>query len=330
MRNGEYGVAIRRLKDGMTAKRRTFFGSWREAALTALAGTVVLATVVAVLFQDNLTRYRLNPRAPFQTFAPPPPPAYGARGAWVLWPDNPSQGVADIFYVHSTTYASARHWNARINDPRADATLRRVAAPNQAGPFLRMGAVYGPRYRQATLFATFTHKFDGLAARQLAYGDVAEAFETFLKTRRQDRPMILVGYGQGGLYALGLLQEYVAKQDALRAQLAAAYVIGYSTPLSLFDDALAAIPPCRTPTDTRCVVSYIDLEDGFDIEERRFRQRTLVWTQDRRLATEPMPDLLCVNPLSWKTDGQPALPELHIGAASATGLRLTETPPAIA
>ncbi len=298
-------------------------------AISAIAG-MALTGLAAYLFQDNLTRFFLNPRTPYQTYTPPPPPAYGARGAWALWPDDPLAGEADIFYVHSTTYASNRHWNAPLTDADADATLRRIAAPNEAGPFMRVGAVYGPRYRQATLFTAFTHKFDGLAARQLAYQDVEAAFLHFLKSRPADRPVILVGYGQGGLHVLGLLSNHVAGRERVLDRLAAAYVIDEPIPLSLFDGPLAAIPPCRFPRSSRCIVSYLAVGPGFEEESRRFRQRSLTWTRDGRLASQRRSPLLCVNPISWTASPARADADAHVGAASATGLRMRETPPAIA
>jgi Protein of unknown function (DUF3089) len=304
--------------------------SMRQALALIAAASLAAAAIVAVVFQDNITRFNLNPRIPYQIYTPPPPPAYGARGAWVLWPSEAGAGLADVFYVHSTTYSARRHWNAPVNAKKADATLRRVAAPNEVGPFMGLGAVYAPRYRQATLFANFTHKYDGLAARELAYGDVATAFETFLKERSPERPFILVGYGQGGLHVLGLLQHRVAKDETLRTRLAAAYVIGEPTPISIFDNGLAAIAPCRTSGDIRCVVSYIDLEPAFDDDRRRYRDRALAWRDNQKLVSLPAAPLLCVNPLSWKLSEEPVSAEMHIGAASATGLQMGETPPAIA
>ena len=304
--------------------------SWRTSfSLAALAISVLLATA-AVMFQDNITLFSLSPRAPFQTHTPPPPPAYGARGAWALWPDDLGAGEADIFYVHSTTYASNKRWNAPLTDGVADASLRKAAAPNEAGPFMRVGAVYGPRYRQATLFASFTHKFDGLAAHELAFKDVQNAFFHFLAHRPEDRPFILVGYGQGGLHVLGLLDHMIASNIGVRRKLAAAYIIGQSVPVSLFDNALQAIPPCASKEAARCVVSYIDLESGFENEEERFRKRALRWSKERNLVSLPDAEILCVNPISWAVSDQPANPEDHIGAASATGLRMRETPPPIA
>ena len=303
--------------------------SWRLTLASGALAAALFLGAAAIVFQDNITRFLINPRTPYQTYTPPPPPAYGARGAWALWPDDQSAGSADIFYVHSTTYASAAHWNAPLRDNAADAALRRVAAPNEAGPFMRVGAVYGPRYRQATLFTAFTHKFDGVAARELAYRDVEQAFLQFLQDRPTNRPIILAGYGQGGLHVLGLLTYHVAENPALRSKLAAAYIIGQSVPLSLFDTHLTAARPCFSPQETGCIVAYIDVGPGFEEERRRFRQRSLIWTADRTLRSQPRSPLTCVNPILGEVSDDPGPREGHVGAASATGLRIRETPPAI-
>ena len=304
--------------------------SWRTGLLIGALAGVFLTVAIALLFQDRITLFAMNPRTPFQTDRPPPPPAYGARGAWALWPDDGAAGKADIFYIHSSTFTSNDRWNAPLTHSAADSVLRRIAAPNEAGPFLRIGAVYGPRYRQATLYAAFTHKFDGLAAHQLAYRDVEKAFLHFLEERQQDRPLILVGYGQGGLHALGLLQFQITPNELLRKNLAAAYIIGHGAPMAEFENALSATPPCTSPEDIRCVISYIDLEGGFEPEETRFRRRTLVWRQGERLTSARNPDNLCINPLNWTMTTEKVSAENHLGAASATGLRMRETPPPIA
>ncbi len=296
----------------------------------AIAAIASVSALIAVIFQDNLTRFLLKPSIPYQLYEPPPPPAYGARGAWVIWPEDPNRPVADVFYIHSTTYRSSDHWNAPIANETADVILRRVAAPNEAGPFFAAGAVYGPRYRQATLFSRFTHKFDGLAARRLAFEDIAQAFEIFLKDRTPNRPFIIAGYEQGGLHALGLLQHYVARDETLRRDLAAAYIIGAAVPLSIVNDPDFDIPPCEGPEDVRCVISYIDFEPGFDDEKRRMRRRSLAWAEDRNLLSLSRGPLLCTNPISWTTDADRNEADQHVGAASATGLRSDETPPTIA
>ncbi|MBI1365931.1 MAG: DUF3089 domain-containing protein [Alphaproteobacteria bacterium] len=297
----------------------------RRYILFAALGALVLTAASAVIFQDNLVRWMIKPRTPFQAMSPPPPPEYGARGAWILWPDN-DDGPADIFYVHSTTYYSNKSWNAAINDAKADEALRKIAAPNEAGPFLKAGAIYGPRYRQATLYARFTRRYDGSAARRLAYGDVRRAFETFLKTIGDQRPIVLVGYGQGGLIVQGLLQEFFENDESLRKRLAVAYVIDQATPMSLFSTTLKNIPPCLKPSDIRCVVSYADYEPRFDEERERVRHRSMVWSPDFDLVASDTTDLLCVNPLTWTATTDYVSADENMGAASATGLRFGETP----
>jgi hypothetical protein len=295
-----------------------------------LAGCMALAAGLAIAFQDTITKFNLSPKVPYQTYTPPPAPDYDEPEAWAMQPGDPEAGLADVFYVHSTTYNGQRHWNANLHASPADNVLRRVAAPNEAGPFMPVGAVYAPRYRQATLFASFTHRYDSRAAHELAFRDVEQAFLHFLKTRPADRPIILVGYGQGGLHVRGLLRYHFAADEELGNRLAAAYVIGQATPLEIFDDALEPIAPCRSLEDVRCVISYIDLEQGFEEEERRYRAGALVWNGEGRLAWQEGGALLCTNPLSWSATDALVDRDHHIGAASATGLRPGETPPAIA
>ncbi|MEX0644877.1 MAG: DUF3089 domain-containing protein [Parvularculaceae bacterium] len=304
--------------------------NWRRAIWAGAAAASALAIAGVVVFQDNITRYFANPKIPFQVVSPPLAPDYGERGAWALRPDEASAGAADVFYIHSTTFYSSEGWNASINDGEAVEALRKIAIPNEAGPFIGAGPLYAPRYRQSTLFASFTQKFDGVAARSLAYRDVKRAFDEFLLSVEEGRPIILVGYGQGGLYVQGLLQDYFQTDEPLRRRLAVAYVIGQTTPMSLFDSTLAKTPPCHSPADIRCVNSYTDLEQQFDEEMERARRRSMVWSRGGDLVAISGEDILCVNPLTWTTATDYVGPEAHLGAASATGLRFGDTPPAIA
>lgn len=289
-----------------------------------------LAVAAALIFQDNIARFWISPKTPFQIASPPPAPDYAKRSAWLLWPDEAGvSGAADVFYVHSTTHYSRKGWNASIDDEQAGAVLKRTAAPNEVGPFLGIGPIYAPHYRQATLFAFFTHKFDGVAARRFAYEDVRRAFRAFLRETGPNRPIILVGYEQGGLHVLRLLEEFFQTDKETRARLAAAYVIDQATPISLFDDQLAHTPPCRAPKSVRCVVSYIDFEPRFDEEMDRARRRAMVWNADGDLVSVLGTELLCVNPLTWTISNAYADADSHRGAASATGLRFGATPPAV-
>ncbi|MEO0878638.1 MAG: DUF3089 domain-containing protein [Pseudomonadota bacterium] len=337
----------RRLRPGVIA----LSGVLAALALAAAIGAV------AVIFQDNLSRFALNPRKPFDTLTPPPRPSYGEDAAWALRPASPADdndGTAtatafadgfDVFLVHGTTYFGREYWNAPIDEPGAEARLQSVALPNQAGPFVRTGRVYAPRYRQATQFAFFTQKYDGVAARSAAFADIDAAFQTFLAdvADTPERPYILAGYGQGGLHVLGLLQKHFsdgtgpasdnasdkASEQAggrARNRLAAAYVIGYPVAPEFFDND-AAVSACTDADDFRCVVSYVAYEPRFEKEAQRARKRSMTWTPSGVLTPSEGAAPLCINPLSWRESTLYIGPDRHVGAASATGLRLTDTPP---
>ncbi|MBY0423367.1 MAG: DUF3089 domain-containing protein, partial [Parvularculaceae bacterium] len=170
---------------------------------------------------------------------------------------------------------------------------------------------------------------DGVAARRLAYADVRRAFETFLRESDPQRPIILVGYEQGGLHALGLLQEFFQKPP-LSSRLAAAYVIGQPVPLDAFDGPLKATPPCRDAQSVRCIVSYVDIEARFPREIERSRSRALAWDAKGDLVATAGRPALCVNPLSWTATAERLPRERQIGAASATGIPFGQTPPKVA
>lgn len=305
----------------------------RARLLLAAGATAGLAAaaVGAILLQDAIARFLITPKTPFQVAKEPAVPDYAASGraAWLLWPEDGSEGVADVFYVHGTTYYSAAGWNAPIADPTVETVLRRLAVPNEVGPFLSVGRLYAPRYRQATLFAQFTHKFDGVAARERAYGDVRRAFDTYLASADTKRPLILVGYEQGGLHVLGLLGDYFQRDAALKKRLSVAYVLGQATPKSDFSTRLSQTPACDGPLAVRCVVSYVDVEARAQREIWRARDRSMIWNDDGDLVASKGLDLLCINPLTWTETTDHVDRAANIGAASATGIAFGATPPKI-
>jgi len=306
----------------------------------------------SLAFQENLAQFSINPRTPFQRSPVPPTPDYQNPGAWALWPQNSevneqvniaaidasSMPKADIFFIHDTTYISKATWNGAIDDPQSRQILQEIAIPNGLGPFVQLGDLYAPYYRQATLFARFTHKFDGLSAYNLAFEDVQRAFKYYLDNADPERPLILVGYGQGGFHILSLLQAYFSNQTILQQRISAVYIIDYPVTLSMFEGAYSGLKPCRDQNQTGCIISYnaYTQKDKSDIE--RARTRTLLWQKETDKLTgskivEGFPrsiqdsPILCINPLSWKlNDDSYYGPKNHLGAASSTGLLLDQIP----
>jgi hypothetical protein len=314
----------------VTVRRST----WLRVGLWSGAAFLALLVAAAIGFQNNIFRHAMDPRTPFQTMVQPPAPNYADAAAWAARPDQITEGAAAIFFVHPTTFWGGDAWNAAIDNPVAAARVDQGALPTYAGAFAPLGDVWAPRYRQASLYSSLTHRFDARQARALAYNDVLRSFRVFLAEAPPDAPILLVGVEQGGLHVLGLLQEMFASEqlasEPLRSRLVAAYVIDQATPLELFDGPLGGLKACQAPEDWGCVVSWGAFEEhnGASIEE--FRRRSMAWTADGRLEPTEGHALLCVNPISGSTaeDYMPA--RTHHGAVDATGLAIGVEPAPLA
>lgn len=320
----------------------------RRTALFIITPAIGLGVLLAgaFIFQDNLARFMINPRTPYQALPVPPAPDYIDPDAWALWPEQdlgpeqdlaapspqdpgPGDGGADVFYIHGTTHDSNQSWNSGFDDSGPRAILETTSLPNEIGPFAKLGTLFAPRYRQATLFSRFTHKYDGMAARALAYEDIRNAFRHYLTIADPERPLIIVGYDQGGLYVLGLLQEFILTDPRLQDRLVVAYALRHGVPVSTLEQTLKDIPPCRRAQDTGCLVSYNSFERTMTEDIERTRIRTVMMSNSRALHTVTDDNMLCVNPLSWRVDNAYASAENHMGGASATGLMLGQDPPLI-
>lgn len=299
--------------------------AWVRAGVWSGGAFLVLLVAAAIGFQDNLFRHAMDPKAPFQTLTQPEAPDYAAAAAWVASPAQPTPGRPAIFFVHPTTYWGGDAWNAAVDDPIAAERLETGALPNYAGAFAPLGDLWAPRYRQASLYASLTHRFDARLARALAYSDVRRAFATFLSETPADSPILLVGVEQGGLHVLGVLQDML-EAEPLRSRLVAAYVIDQATPLDLFDQGLKHVEPCLEPAQTGCVVSWGAIEEERVPVIEDFRRRSMVWMGDGRLEPTEGRALLCVNPLTGSAAEDYIPARNNHGAVQATGLALGVEP----
>lgn len=309
------------------AERR---GLLRRPVTLAAIGVLVLLAAAAFVWRDDILRTGLDPKVPFQTYDPPPAPDYAQRSAWALMPTDPAtwtdqEPPADVFFVAPTTYDGGRHWNAPIDHRRANRLFERTMAPNYAGPYVRVGRIFAPRYRQASLYTLLTLRDDAREARRFAYGDVARAFEVFLERYNQGRPILIVGVEQGGNLVDRLLRERVADDPALRSRLAGAWLIETVTPA---DDP--PLPACRRPDQAGCVAAWVSAGRN-DVERpQSLRDRSLVWSATGELVNLQGRLPLCFNPLLHQVSDASAPARLHDGAANATGLEWGARPPFLA
>ncbi|HWU15797.1 MAG TPA: DUF3089 domain-containing protein, partial [Caulobacter sp.] len=287
------------------------------------AGAVLfLALVLSATFywRYDILRTTLDPKVPFQTYQPPAAPDYARPNAWALLPQHgaTSRAAADVFFVHPTSYDGGRDWNAPFDQPKAARDLARVMLPNYAAPFARVGRVFAPRYRQASLYTFLTLRDDARDARRFAYDDVRDAFRRYLEHDNHGRPLVLVGVEQGGILAERLLNEEIVPNPALRDRLAGVYLIETVVPADRFGPG-AVVPACASRAQAGCVVAWASMLDGDFQQAQELTNRSLVWNAGGELITLDGRLPLCVNPLLGARSDVRAPAKLNLGAANATG-----------
>ena len=305
------------------ARRASSGGRGRLAfsGVVLIAGVTVLALAAcAFIWRDELWRNTLDPRQPYPTYRPPPAPDYAAASAWALRPAGASQTSpgAEVFFVHPTIYAGGRDWNTPTHNRGADDFLQRVVLPNYAGPFQRVGEVWAPRYRAASLFAFLTLRDDARDARRFAYRDVRRAFDAFLTQAAPNRPIVIAGVGQGGNLSVRLLQDRVLRDPKLLSRVAAVYLVDTVAAAAL--PASGPLAPCRTRDQAGCTVAWASAPAGEPQRGARRLARALTWTPDGQLVNLDGRPVVCVNPVTGGTDQPASTAKASRGAANATGL----------
>lgn len=197
-----------------------------------------------------------------------------------------------VFFVHPTSYLERTQWNAELDDTQSQARARTYLR-GMASPFAAASEIWAPRYRQATFGAFLTDKPEARRAIDLAYRDVALAFDAFLRATDEDMPIVLAGHSQGAAHVVRLLRERVAGTP-LEQRVAAAYAVGW--PISLEHDLPAlGLPACEQADQGGCIVSWSSFGEPADPDE---------WLEPYRASLgfdgQPRGDgpILCVNPVN--------------------------------
>ena len=286
---------------------------------------LMLLAVGLMATWDNIMQTELDPRTPFQIYVPPEAPDYAKASSWALNPVGQIvrqiPGPVDIFFIHPTTFGGGRNWNAPIGDRRAARKLERVMLPNYAGPFARVGRVFAPRYRQASLYAyRMALREDARDARRtLPYNDVLAAFRYYMAHSHFGRPFIIVGGEQGGQIADRLLREEVDRNPGLIEKLAVAYLVDVPIPAAAYPPG-APVPPCGRREQAHCVVGWTEADESDPVGARRMLGRALAWAPDWTLADLNGQPVLCVNPILGAITNEEAPAKLNLGAANASEL----------
>ncbi len=294
----------------------------RDWLLVAAAALLALALSAALIWRQDILQSALDPKEPFQTYRPPPAPDYAKPSAWALLPPNPGTWTtadppADVFFVHPTTFDGGRNWNGPIDDEASNRFLNRVILPNYAGPFARVGRVFAPHYRQASVYTSLTLRDDAREAREFAYDDVRRAFDYYLQHFANGRPLVIAGVEQGATLVDRLVHDAIAERPDLVKRLAVVYLADTVVLREAYLPG-SALPACAARDQAHCAVGWTQAFEFDKADIRQTLHRSLVWGQAGHLEDAAGRPFLCVNPLLGMETDAPAPARLNRGAVAAS------------
>ncbi len=234
-------------------------------------------------------------------------PHYEDLNYWAAhpWKWDPSDSVpatlrfeekdstVDVFFLHPTTFTKKKDkgfLNAAIDDDYINAKTDYSTILYQASVFNRQCRVFAPRYRQAHIANFFKKdKENAEAAFNLAYADIKEAFEYYLKNWNGNRPIIIASHSQGSLLAERLLKAFF-ENTTLRNRLVAAYILGWPVPKDYF----TTLKMCEDSLQTGCICSWRTFKRNYVPKYLRnengnsFVTNPLTWTTGTEYASRKL------------------------------------------
>ena len=258
-----------------------------------------------------------GPPKPFDPADTPPAPDYADYANWAALPDRDGledrtpegviptyeQGNApvDVFFIHPTGYLIGNSWVSPMDPNSKTEENTRWMLANQASAYNGCCNVYAPRYREANIFV-YVQRDKSITERVLdfAYQDVNRAFDYFIENFSQSRPFIIASHSQGTHHAARLLKERI-DGSPLRDRMVAAFVIGGRIKASVFE-GMEHIGLCQSAEQTGCAVHWD--------------------TYSEAAINDEFPEFAgnsCVNPLSWREDGERAGKDNHLGGVPPVG-----------
>jgi hypothetical protein len=220
---------------------------------------------------------------------------YSDPANWAYMGGGEKEGrEADVFFICPTVFSGGpTQFNMPLDNPEVRLQFR-GATNMEKGIYEPQGRFYAPYYRQAGLNV---YQLDAETAApyfELAYADVKAAFQYYLARYNQGRPIILAGFSQGADMVTRLLKD-LFRDSGLQRKLVAAYAIGWRvTPGELIK--YPHLRMAQGERDTGVIIS-------FNSEAPEVKRSIIVPEKT-----------LGINPLNWKTTGEPADKSLNKGA----------------
>lgn len=220
---------------------------------------------------------------------------YSDRENWAYFAEGEGKPV-DLFLVCPVVdMGKAGNFNMSMDDEKTKSSF--VGALNmEKGIYEDTATMYAPFYRQMT-FPVYQMSDEEMQPYfDIAYRDIADAFEYYMENLNGGRPIILAGFSQGSQLLLMLMKEYFGN-EAYSDLLVAAYCIGWK----VTGEDLEKNPHlvmAQGETDTGVIISFNSEAEGIE---------------DSIIVPKGI-KTIGINPLNWKTDSTPAAPVLNEGA----------------
>jgi hypothetical protein len=222
----------------------------------------------------------------------PQAPSYTSANMWHIELNDVGDG-ADVFYIPSTWEFDWQTADSVVSHYADTANPQHLADMNiemtAAAEYMAEGNnFYSPYYRHITLDSWATLNEDTISRRyhDVAWVDIQNSFNYFLEHYNNSRPFILAGFSQGAKSVVELMK---VMPENVRKRMVAAYVLGYKvTP----DDVVAApwITAASDSIDTGVTICYNSVSDVKYIKP-----------------VVSSPNVMCINPVNWRTDATPAI-----------------------
>ena len=152
--------------------------------------------------------------------------------------------AVDCFYIYPTV----------SQDPGAIADLdagdeERSTTRAQFARYAEVCRTFAPVYRQFTLSTIGGGRRD-IPDAEVPFGDVLDAWRTYVDELGEGRPVVLVGHSQGAGHLNRLLREEIAPDPELRGLVLSAILMGNGVaPIDGF-------PTCESTDDTGCLITF--------------------------------------------------------------------------
>ncbi len=226
-----------------------------------------------------------------QTYIPETPD-YSQPSMWYEENNDTDNSGADIFYIVATWEFDWKtndsllcHFADPVNTPQHCQDMG-IEIKRVAGYMGKGNNYYAPYYRHISL-NSWTECEDTINNRyfSVAFKDIQQSFNYFLKEKNNGRPFILAGFSQGAKSVVELIKTM---PDSVADRMVAAYVMGYKVTSA---DTMVChnLKPAKGADDTGVTICYNSVSNV------KYIKPVLCDS-----------NIFCINPVNWKCDATAA------------------------